>query len=117
MARASQCLGIILLALSMPWDVADAASSAAKGSSPGLPDSRVDLLEIPQPDLARADVPVQNQIRAAEEALAAILHQPDASDARRAKAFGNLGQISQAYGFDDAAVACYTNAARLEPQS
>lgn len=117
MARASQCLVIILLALSMPWDVADAVSSAAKGSSPGLPDSQVNLLEIPQPDLARADLPVQIQVRAAEEALAAILHQPDASDARRAKAFGNLGQISQAYGFDDAAVACYTNAARLEPQS
>jgi len=89
-----------------------AAQTAPSGSA-----NSPDLIEVPQPDLAGVDAPVKDQIRAAQTALAAVLAQSDAPRVRLTAAFGTLGQTYQAYGFDDAAVACYTNASRLDSQA
>lgn len=91
-------------------------SAAQNATSPAVTNS-VDLVEVPQPDLAGVDAPVQEQIRASQAALAAAaVNQKDASHAGLAAAFGNLGQIYQAYSFDDAALACYRNASQLDSQ-
>ncbi len=92
-------------------------SSAAQSAPAPRRDGQVDLLEIPQPELTGVDPPVEEQVRASQAALAATIASPHGSRFREAQAFGSLGQIYQAYGFNDAALACYTNAARLNPQS
>jgi protein O-mannosyl-transferase len=96
------------------------SSAAAQESSERSSAGRVDLVEIPQPELAGVDQPVQEQVRAAQAALTAMLARSNSSSSRaaeKATAFGSLGEIYQAYSFDEAALACYENAARLSPQS
>src|SRR5581483_4124969 len=88
----------------------------AKPSSAGTEAS--ELVEIPQPALSTVDPPVQEQIKSAQATLASMIsQQPVASTSQKADAFGTLGEIYQAYEFDDAAVACYRNATKLEPQA
>jgi tetratricopeptide (TPR) repeat protein len=114
----------MLLAVA-PARVAASSSAAAQESpersSAGRSAGKADLVEIPRPELAGVDQPVQEQIRAAQAALTAALGGSKSSSSSRAvekaRAFGSLGEIYQAYGFDDAALACYANAAKLEPQS
>jgi tetratricopeptide (TPR) repeat protein len=91
--------------------------SAAQGAAAPAAIGELNLLEAPQPDIAGVDPVVQEQIHAAQSGLAAALAQADASRVRRAKAFGNLGEIYQAYGFEDAALACYANATSLDSKS
>ena len=107
---------VILLAVVVAGPAVN-SSAAAQEASQRPSDSKVDLVEVPQPDLAGVDPPVQEQIRAAQAALAATLARPDASSVEKARAFGSLGEIYQAYNFDDPALASYQNAAKLEPQS
>jgi tetratricopeptide (TPR) repeat protein len=90
---------------------------AAQSGLPRPASGQVDLIEVPQPDLAGVDAPVKEQIRASQAGLVAAMAQSEAPRARLTAAFGTLGQIYQAYGFDDAALACYTNASRLDSQS
>lgn len=80
-------------------------------------DRHVDLVAIPQPDLNGVGPAVQQQIRAAQMMLSDTLARPDTTVLQRGDAFGRLGQIYQAYGFDDAARAAYTNAEKLAPES
>lgn len=108
---------VVLFALIPASLVVDADFSAAQNASALAADSKVDLQEVPQPDLTGVDPPVQEQIHAAQTALTAALALAETPRALRAEAFGNLGQIYQAYGFDSAALGCYTNASRLDPQS
>lgn len=110
--------GTVLLAIALLAACANAGSdSCAAQNKPSRPaNSQVKLIEVPQPDLAGVDAPVQDQIRASQTALTAAMAQSDAPRARLAAAFGKLGQIYQAYGFDNAALACYSNASRLDPQ-
>ncbi len=110
--------GTVLLAIAI---VAASTSAGSDGcaaqNGPSRPaNSQVGLIEVPQPDLAGVDAPVRDQIRTSQTALAAGMAQ-SAPRARLTAAFGTLGQIYQAYGFDDAALACYTNASRLDSQS
>ncbi len=108
---------LILLAALAAGRVCDAATSPAQNAPSPAASSQVDLLEVPQPALTGVDPPVQEQIHAAQAALAATPAKAAASRAQRAEAFGRLGQIYQAYAFDSAALGCYTNASRLDPQS
>lgn len=97
-----------------------AAQESPERASAGRSAGKVDLVEIPRPELTGVDQPVQEQIRAAQAALTAALgrsNSSSSSSAEKARAFGGLGEIYQAYGFDDAALACYANAAKLEPRS
>lgn len=105
---------MVVLALAAAAAVINAAWNAGAAQ-----DARnaAGLVDVPQPDLAGVDAPVQQQIRAAQSALTAVLVQKDAPHARLAAAFGKLGQIYQAYGFDEAALASYRNAAQLDSQA
>ena len=79
--------------------------------------SQTGLVEIPNPDVTKVDAPVQKQIQDAESQLRSALAAHNVPDRNTAAFFGKLGQIYQAYGFDDAALACYTNAVTLSPNS
>jgi len=106
-----------LLALCAAGDAQDSSSPGVRFSSQGPVDGQGDLLQIPKPNLAGTDQPVQTQIQNAERALSTILAQSNASGTQKAKAFGMLGEIYQAYDLGDAALASYANAAKLQPQS
>jgi tetratricopeptide (TPR) repeat protein len=116
MKTASHWVALLLLALAVA--MASASSSADVQESSGQSaDPKANLVEIPQPELEGVDQPVQEQIRVARAALAATLARSNGSSVEKATAFGTLGQIYQAYGFNDSALASYQNAAKLEPQS
>jgi tetratricopeptide (TPR) repeat protein len=116
MMRALFPILLVLLAVSATAHAQNSAFQAEKPSARPA-NNHVNLVDIPKPELASVDKTVQEQIQAAQNALSAILAKPGASNVEKAKAFGSLGQIYQSYSFDDAALACYENAARLEPQS
>jgi tetratricopeptide (TPR) repeat protein len=117
MARSRALLFIVLLALCAAGDAQDSSPLGVRFSSHAPVDGEGDLLQIPKPNLAGTDQPVQTQIQNAERALSTILAQSNASGTQKAKAFGMLGEIYQAYEFGDAALATYANAAKLQPQS
>lgn len=117
MIKARHQIAPVLLAVIAASIVVYSNSSASQIALAPARDGQVELVEIPQPELTGVDPPVQEQIRAAQAALAATKAQPHASRGRLAEAYGSLGQIYQAYGFEAAALACYSNAARLDPQS
>jgi len=117
MIRWQNWIVVVTLALVAAGAIGNSDPSAAQIAPSPSPDSQIELLEVPEPDLARVDPPVLKQIRASQAALAAAISQADASRARRAEAFGGLGEVYEAYDFDDAALACYANATRLDPQS
>ena len=108
---------LILLVLSTVASATDFSLQVSHQQSAPTTDKHIDLVEIPQPDLNSAGPPVQQQIQAAQTMVADVLARPNTSSSQRGDAFGRLGQIYQAYGFDDAARAAYTNAAKLAPQS
>jgi tetratricopeptide (TPR) repeat protein len=116
MKTACRWAALLVLALAVAMSSANSFTAAQELSGQSA-DPKVDLNEIPQPDLAGVDQPVQEQIRASRAALAATLARSNASSTEKATAFGTLGEIYQAYGFNEAALASYQNAARLEPQS
>jgi tetratricopeptide (TPR) repeat protein len=97
-------------------DTRGAAQSVQPETAPSAGIS-VDLVEVPQPDLSSVDPPVREQVQAAQAALAAVMARADPSTSQRGQAFGSLAQIYQTYEFDDAALAAYENAARLQPQA
>lgn len=108
---------VVLFAAIAASPFAGSFSFAAQSVPVPAPNTSVDPLDIPQADLSGVEPSVQKQIRAAQATLARASVLSDASRASRAEAFGKLGQIYQAYGFESAALACYTNAARLDSQS
>ena len=106
-----------VLVLMLQGNLSAFSSQVTAQASPPSAESPTDLVEVPQPDLARVDPVVQEHIRAAQTTLATALASPHTPAAEKGEAFGGLGQIYQAYGFVDAALACYQNAAKLQPQS
>lgn len=111
-----QWIAVLAVAIAVAGALDSAGICLAQG--PDLPAARnpLHLVEVPQPDLAGADAPIHEQIRKAQATLAAVIAQKGAPHPRLASAFGKLGQIYQAYGFDDAALACYGNASQLDSQ-
>ena len=71
------------------------------------------LTAIPFPDLSQLEPAVAHQLADVQEALRGQLGAEGASGADRAAAFGLLGQLYQAYGFDESAEVCYRNAEAL----
>jgi tetratricopeptide (TPR) repeat protein len=116
MRTTARCVLLMLLAATIA-SATTSSSAATQESSQRSADSKVDLVEVPQPELAGVDQPVQEQIRAAQASLAATLGRSNSSRVEKGTAFGSLGEIYQAYGFDDAALASYQNAAQLAPRS
>jgi tetratricopeptide (TPR) repeat protein len=71
---------------------------------------RSTLPAVPSPDLNAMDAPVQQQIRNAQLRLT----EQEMNDQQLGEAYGRLGEIYQAYGLNDAAIACYSDAHILE---
>src|ERR1700733_6563345 len=112
MTRTAPLLFVITFACS----VCALGPLSASGASPARePEAHEKAVEVPKPNLTGVDLPVQTQIQSAEKAMTATLNLNAATGAQKAKAFGYLGKLYQAYGFDDAAMACYANAAKLDP--
>lgn len=107
---------LILLAVSQrSYDATFARQEQQGSSNPARNQS--DLVDVPQPDLASVEATVQEHIRTTQKVLADTLANSVSTLVERGEAYGTLGQVYQAYGFDDAARASYENAAKLEPQS
>ncbi len=107
---------LILLAVSVrSCDAAFVRQEQQGSSNPARNES--DLADVPQPDLANVETNVQEHIRTTQKLLADTLANSVSTLMERGEAYGALGQVYQAYGFDDAARASYENAAKLEPQS
>jgi tetratricopeptide (TPR) repeat protein len=116
MKRGFPLVILILLVLSVRSHDATFAQEAQKGSS-NPSGNQTDFVDVPQPDLASLEAGVQEHIRTTQKALADALANSASTPVERGEAFGTLGQVYQAYGFDDAARASYENAAKLNPHS
>ena len=68
----------------------------------------------PPPGIERADPPIQRQYERAQNSLAEALRGAEAGPL--ASAYGELGEIYQAYGHCGIATTCYEQAAALEPK-
>lgn len=110
MNKALPCIGVVLalVVLSEAAAISQTLTQDATSSQ---------NVEVPSPDLSTVDLPVQQQIKEAQAALAAVVTRQTASASEKAEAYGALGQVYQAYEFDDAAVASYTNASQFQPTS
>jgi tetratricopeptide (TPR) repeat protein len=86
-------------------------------ASPNPAGNQTGLAAVPQPDLSALQANVQEHIRTTQKALADTLGRSVSTPAERGEAYGTMGQVYQAYGFDDAARASYENAAKLDPHS
>jgi len=73
-------------------------------------------VEVPRPDLSRAEPAVREQVRAAEAALDTALARGDPTGEALGEIYGRLGMTYHAYDLRDAARACYENAERLVPR-
>jgi tetratricopeptide (TPR) repeat protein len=69
-----------------------------------------------EPDLTPLEKAVATQLGEARQHAAGILRDTAAGAAARSDALGELGQLYQVYGLEEAALACYGEAARLAPQ-
>jgi tetratricopeptide (TPR) repeat protein len=72
------------------------------------------LLPIPRPTPS-SDPAVKEQLESAWSEFEDVAENTDASRGDLANAYGRLGMVYHAYGFVDAAAACYRNAHTLEP--
>lgn len=117
MIKTQNQIAALLLAIMTAGIVVNSDSSAAQNATAHSHDGQDGLILVPEPDLTGVDPSVREQMRAAQAALAATTAQSRASRASRGQAFGYLGQVYQAYDFDEAALACYANAARLDSES
>jgi tetratricopeptide (TPR) repeat protein len=112
-------ISLVILAL-LACSVLNPAASIAREEQQGPSNpsgNQKNLIDVPQPDLASLDPNVQEHIRTAQKALEDTLANSTSTPVERGEAYGTLGQVYQAYGFDDAARASYQIGAKLEPQS
>ena len=89
------------------------ARDTAVAEATGAP---AELLVLPQPDLSRFSESVQRQIRERQRWQYRIYESPAAGVEEKASAFGELGNLYQAYGLGGEAEVCYLNARRLAPK-
>jgi tetratricopeptide (TPR) repeat protein len=109
---------VLLLLLAISARSYDGLLAQQKQQAPSNPAGiQTAPVEIPQPDLSTLQANVQEHIRTTQKALADTLAGPVSTPTERGEAYGTLGQVYQAYGFDDEARASYENAAKLEPRS
>jgi len=87
-----------------------AQTTADKSVAP-VPITAEQLRPVPPPDLTGIDSAVQTQIREAQSRVATA-HQ---NNLDLSQAYGELGEIYQAYGLNDPSIACYGNAHVLAP--
>ena len=104
---------VLLLACSLnSRSQVNVQSNGKEATSHRQPGDSSSLQAVPSPDLNAMDPEVQRQIREAQSGVA----RKDLHEKELAGAYGRLGEIYQAYGLNDAAIACYDNAHALQPE-
>ncbi len=74
------------------------------------------LASVPLPDFERMEPRVRDQLQSSQDELDEALADEDTEPAALGRLFGKQGQLYLAYEFEQAALACFTNARRLAPQ-
>ncbi|MDA1052662.1 MAG: tetratricopeptide repeat protein [Planctomycetota bacterium] len=95
-------------------DVTPILSESVTGAE--LPPAAAILVAVPIPDFDRLEPSVATQIKQFLAAFARLSSEPSVAAAQLAEGYGMLGQLYQAYEFNEAAERCYINAIRLTPQ-
>ena len=72
---------------------------------------------LPQPDLSGLEQAVQTQIIDYQSLVLTTFERSESTPSQRATVVGRLGQVYHAYELNDAAVACYTKAEELAPNT
>jgi tetratricopeptide (TPR) repeat protein len=104
---------LILLPVLKPLPVP--AAPPANAQSPVSAGPAPQLLPIPQPTPS-TDPTVKDQIEDAWSQFLGVSQRTGSSRQELANAYGQMGMVYQAYGFVDAAAACYQNANSLAPR-
>jgi tetratricopeptide (TPR) repeat protein len=105
-----------------PQEPDEQATGDQAAAQPGGEPQGPRLVAIPKIDHAGLEPAVGRQLEEVDAALELLLARASGqgetppSAAEVAAGFGDLGRHYQAYGLDDAAAACYHNAAELSPQ-
>ena len=73
------------------------------------------LVDIPAPDFASMEPLVRGQLEGAQGRLDAALERPDSGPDELSRLLGRQGQLYLAYSLEQAAQACFLNAAQLAP--
>ena len=73
------------------------------------------MVDIPAPDFASMEPLVRGQLEGAQGRLDAALEMSDSSPDELSRLLGRQGQLYLAYSFEQAAQACFLNAAQLAP--
>ncbi|HEU4770362.1 MAG TPA: tetratricopeptide repeat protein [Pyrinomonadaceae bacterium] len=73
------------------------------------------MMAVHLPDVTKLEESVREQIKNAEDLLAATVKDPAKSETELSEAYGNLGQLYHAYALSSPARECYANAQILVP--
>ncbi len=73
------------------------------------------LMPIPHPKLDHLEKEIFDQLSQGRQTMEKHIANPELDGVNRALAYGKLGHLYHTYDFDDAAEACYYNAALLHP--
>ncbi|HVS66381.1 MAG TPA: tetratricopeptide repeat protein [Thermoanaerobaculia bacterium] len=113
--RLGNGVGPCLVALlALPLLSSCAGESARDGGAPDRGGSTAaTLLPVPEPDLARSEQGVREQVEEQQRELRTRLDDPAIAPAELASAFGDLGLLYVTYSFLEAAEACFRNAQHL----
>ena len=95
--------------------VVAAALAAALVLAPGAGNTQPQLLPLDRPRTDDYEQPVQEQLRAARDALDRLLEEPGTDRLQLAAAFGHMGQLYLVYDFWRIAQAALSNAEALDP--
>lgn len=94
------------------------ALAVCLGCAPKAPHEKLGLAEIPSPwDLDQLDPSVQETYAEHRQALDLLLGRSRVTFAGLSQGYGMLGMWHHLYQYNDAALACYRNAATLDPQA
>jgi len=108
----SLTIGLLLACSLNSHSQANVQSNGKEATSHRQSGDGSSLQAVPSPDLNAMDPEVQRQIREAQSGVT----RKDLKEKELAGAYGRLGEIYQAYGLNDAAIACYDNAHALQPE-
>jgi len=108
---------LIILAVSaaMPAEPGTLTGQETSQEKASAKKAEEDLKPVPYPQLDHLEKAVSRQLREGRQMVDTLSADISASPQKRAKAFGELGQLYHAYELNEAAEACYRNALVLDP--
>ncbi|MCP4220189.1 MAG: tetratricopeptide repeat protein [bacterium] len=113
---------VFSIALLVPGSTLLYGGDAQKGRSEAAPlseDSPLEkgLVKIPEPPLTHLEKAVANQLQDGRKVVDGVVLDSKVDKKKRARAYGDMGQMYHAYELEDAAEACYRNAFFLDPST